>query len=47
MLEDLFKNNKLEYTYIKTYADQNIIKSIIISSNIKNLRYLCIDNSDL
>ena len=32
MLEDLFKNNKLEYLDI--YKGNNIVKSITISSNI-------------
>ena len=41
MLEDLFKNNKLEYVHI--YRGDNIVKSMIISFNIQNLRYLYID----
>ena len=39
MLEDLFKNNKLEYIFIKTYKFINIVNSMTLSSNIENLRY--------
>ena len=41
MLEDLFKNNKLEYVHID--RGDNIVKSMTLSSNIENLRYLYID----
>ena len=44
MLEDLFKNNKLEYIYIATDNQKNIVKSMTISSNIQNLRFFYIDN---
>ena len=43
MLEDLFKNNKLEYVDI--YKGNNIVKSMTISSNIQNLRFFNIDNN--
>ena len=42
MIEDLFKNNKLEYVDI--YKGNNIVKSMTISSNIQNLRFFYIDN---
>lgn len=42
-LEDLFKNNKLEYVYIlNDKCTGNIIRSMTLSVNIVNLRYLCI-----
>ena len=44
MLEDLFKNNNLEYFHIVTYNNKNIIKSISISTNIEKLRYFYIKN---
>ena len=42
MLEDLFKNNKLEYVDI--YKGNNIVKSMTISTNIQNLRFFYINN---
>ena len=42
MLEDLFKNNKLEY--IDIYNGQNIVKEMIISNTIKYVSYLYVDN---
>ena len=42
MIEDLFKNNKLEYIHILTSQEYNIVKSMTISFNIQNLRYLYI-----
>ena len=44
MLEDIFKNNKLEYIYINTYTDKNIVKTMTISSNIDNIRYFYVYN---
>ena len=44
MLEDLFKNNKLEY--IDIYKGNNIVKSMTISTNIQNLRFFYIDNNN-
>ena len=45
MLEDMFKNNKLEYVNIRTNNNNNnIVKSMTISKNILNLRYFYIDN---
>ena len=44
MLEDLFKNNKLEYVDI--YKGNNIVKSMTISTNIQNLRFFQINNGE-
>ena len=41
MLEDLFKNNKLEYVYLS--FSTNIIKPMTLSSNIENLRYFYVN----
>ena len=46
MLEDFLKNNKLEYIYINTYKDKNIVKTMTISSNIDNIRYFYVYNND-
>ena len=40
MLEDLFKQNKLEYVNINTERGKNIVLDIIVNKNIENLRYL-------
>ena len=42
MLEELFKQNKLEYVHIETRKDKNIILNITLNNNIKNLKYLYI-----
>ena len=43
LFEELFKNNKLEYIHVYTlYADRNIVKSMVLSNNIANLRYMYI-----
>ena len=47
MLEDLFKNNKLEYVYIITKEHKNIVKSMTISHNIENLRYFHVNNDNI
>ena len=45
MLEDLLKNNKLEYIHIdKGFHGSNIIKPIAMSSKIESLRYIYVDN---
>ena len=44
MLEDLFKNNKLEYIHINANKDKNIIKRMTISNNLGKLRVLYIKN---
>ena len=41
MLEDLFKNNKLEYVYLS--FSTNIIEPMTISSNIENRRYFYVN----
>ena len=47
MLEELFKNNKLEYVHINKYMyGENIVKSMTISFNIQNLRFFCINNGE-
>ena len=46
MLEDLLKNNKLEYIHINTYKDKNIVKTMTISSNIDNIRYFYVKNNN-
>ena len=44
MLEDLLKNNKPEYVHIhKGTNDENIVKPMIVSSNMENLRYFYVD----
>ena len=43
MLYDLFKNNKLEYVHIETEFKCNIVKSMTLNNNIKNLRYMNIE----
>ena len=40
MLEDIMNNNNLEYIYIVTEKDYNIVKSMKILRNIENIRYL-------
>ena len=44
MLEDILKNNKLEYIHIDTYDNKNIVKSIAKSTNIEKLRYFYVVN---
>ena len=44
MLEDLMKNNKLEYIHIYAYKDYNIVKPMILSRNIENPRYFYVTN---
>ena len=45
MLEDLMKNIKLDYVQIeKGRFGNNIVKPMIISTNIENLRYFHIYN---
>ena len=40
-LQDLFRNNKLEYMYVYNgYFDSNIVSSFIINDNIENLRFM-------
>ena len=40
-LQDLFKNNKLEYMDVRNWkSDSNIINSFAIRDNIENLRYI-------
>ena len=39
MLEELFKQNKLEYVHIWTKKDKNIILDMILNNNIEDLRY--------
>ena len=46
MLENLFKNNKLEYIYIKTFKYKSIVKIMTISFNIEKLRYFNVDVVD-
>ena len=46
MLEDLFKNNKLEYIHISTDNQKNIVKLMTISFNIENLRFFYINNGE-
>ena len=44
LIEDLFKNNKLEYVCVHDWnSNSNIVKSIALSHNIANLRYMDID----
>ena len=41
LIEDLFKNNKLEYIYVHNWkSNTNIVKSMALSHNIENLRYM-------
>ena len=41
LLQDLFKNNKLEYVHMYSdKPDSNIINSFVINDNIENLRYI-------
>ena len=47
MLEDLFKNNKLEYVNISTNNQKNIVKLMTISFNIYNLRFFYINNDEV
>ena len=47
MLEELFKQNKLEYVHIETRKDKNIILDIILNRNIENLRYLNLDSGNM
>ena len=46
MLEDLFKNNKLEYIHINTKRYNNVVRTITISCNIEKLRYFYIEKYD-
>ena len=39
MLEELFKQNKLEYVHILTEKGKYIILDVILKENIENLRY--------
>ena len=40
-LQDLFRNNKLEYVFVYNEAsDSNIVNSFVIQDNIENLRYV-------
>ena len=39
MLEELFKQNKLEYVHILTEKGKNIIFIMVLNKNIENLRY--------
>ena len=43
MLEDLFKNNKLQYVYVSTELDKNIISDMVLNRNIENLSYFDVD----
>ena len=43
LLEDLFKNNKLEYINVRNdIPDSNIVKSMVLLHNIANLRFMYI-----
>ena len=46
MLYDLFTNNKLEYVHVGTEFKYNIVRSMTLNHNIKNLRYMNIDIHD-
>ena len=43
MIEELFKQNKLEYVHVKKKLWNNIILNMTLNKNIENLRYLNID----
>ena len=47
MLEELFKQNKLEYVHINTRKYKNIILDMTLNDNIENLRYFNIDTDDI
>ena len=43
MLEELFKQNKLEYVHIETEKGRSVIFNVTLNTNIDNLRYLNIN----
>ena len=43
MLEELFKQNKLEYVHILTEKGKNVILDMALNKNIENLRYFYIN----
>ena len=43
LLQELFKNNKLEYVLVYNEAsDSNTVNSFVINDNIENLRFMCV-----
>ena len=45
MIEDLFKNNKLEFVNIVTKSNENNVKHMELSSNIYYLKYFYVDSN--
>ena len=47
MLEELFKQNRLQYVHILTEKGKNVILDMTLNKNIENLRYLSIEIKDI